>query len=284
MSAGIYRIGHNDSDRGYIGQTIDFDVRFGLHWGQLRRNVHHNKPLQHAYNKYGADAFTIIVVETCDIYELDEDASKQLLWDREIVWWEKEPNPYNTAPPGPSMLGYKHTDEARANMSAAFMGRNKGVPLSDETKAKQSAALTGRKLSEETKRKISESHMGMSSPMKGIPRTEEVREKIRETNTGHEVTQEARDKISASLRQYHQDVRDGKIEPKPRKQRGPNSDEQNAAIGNALRGRKRPQHVIDAMWAGRDRYIAEQKAIKEAAAQASLEGMSATDSRSNEAT
>jgi group I intron endonuclease len=266
MAAGIYRIGHNDSDRGYIGQTIDFDVRFGLHWGQLRRDVHHNKPLQHAYNKYGRDAFTITVMEECDIAELNDDAAKALLWEREIVWWEKEPNPYNTAPPGPSMLGYKHTDEARANMSAAFMGRNKGVKQSPELIAKRAAATRGHKVSDETRKKQSEAAKGRPGPGKGVPRTPEVKAKISEANMGHGFTDETRSKISESLLQYHQDVRDGKVIPNQRKP------------GPSRKGVPRPQHVIDAMQAGR-----RQKREERLAAEAkSLEGMSGTDSHPDE--
>ncbi len=180
------------------------------------------------------------------------------------------------------MLGYKHTDEARANMSKAQKGLALGRVASSETRAKISAARLGHEVTPETRAKIAEAHIGMESPLKGIPRTDEVKAKISESNTGHGFTDESRAKISASLLQYHQDVRDGKIEPKPRKQRGSNSPEQNAAIGDALRGRKRPQYVIDAMWAGRDRYIAEQKAIKDA--QTPLEGLNGDPDFDGEAT
>src|ERR1022692_4716080 len=116
-TAGIYRIGNNDSDRGYIGQSADMPGRLVGHRTALRGGYHHNEPLQNAWNKYGEDAFSFYFVEINDIAEMTDEETKALLCEREIVWWEKEPHPYNVAPPGPSMLGYKHTDEAKANMS-----------------------------------------------------------------------------------------------------------------------------------------------------------------------
>ena len=73
---------------------------------------------------------------------------------------------------GEGCLGLKHTDEAKAKMSA----RNKGKKISEEQKKKVSAFHKGRKRSEETRRKLSESSKGRGLGTK-IP--EHVKEKMR---------------------------------------------------------------------------------------------------------
>ena len=61
----------------------------------------------------------------------------------------------------------------------------KGIPLSEEARARISAALKGRKLSEETRRKLSENHWdvsGANNPNYGVPCTEEMREKQKQSH------------------------------------------------------------------------------------------------------
>jgi hypothetical protein len=92
--------------------------------------------------------------------------------------------------------GWKHTEEAKAKVSAAMEGKNRagnrrGVPCSEETKAKISAAnkgkrsLLGRKLSEETRAKISKSvserQRGAANPFFGKTHSAETRAKISAT-------------------------------------------------------------------------------------------------------
>jgi hypothetical protein len=66
----------------------------------------------------------------------------------------------------------------------------KGSKHSEEAKAKLSAAGMGRKFSEERKAKISQS-------MKGKPKSEECKEKLRAANIGKKHTAESRAKMSA---------------------------------------------------------------------------------------
>lgn len=66
---------------------------------------------------------------------------------------------------------------------------NKGKHLSEETKAKLSAANKGHLVSEETRRKLSEAS-------KGKHHSEETRKKMSETRKGHSVSEETKKKIS----------------------------------------------------------------------------------------
>ena len=60
-------------------------------------------------------------------------------------------------------LGHKASDETRAKMSASMKGRkawNKGISPSDDTRAKMSEACKGRKHSDETRAKMGAAHKG----------------------------------------------------------------------------------------------------------------------------
>lgn len=59
-----------------------------------------------------------------------------------------------------------------------------------------SSMLKGRKRSEETKRKISETQKGRTAWNKGIPRTEEVKRKLSEAHKGMRQSDEAKRKVS----------------------------------------------------------------------------------------
>ena len=75
---------------------------------------------------------------------------------------------------------------------------NKGRVIPPEVRAKMSAAMKGRKLSEEHKNKISKSLRALNKPGWNLGNTTptEVREKISKTMTGKKKTEEHRRKIS----------------------------------------------------------------------------------------
>ena len=63
--AGIYAITHVATGRRYIGSARRILYRCGKHRSQLRHNSHFSHHLQNAWNKYGEEAFTFEVLETC---------------------------------------------------------------------------------------------------------------------------------------------------------------------------------------------------------------------------
>lgn len=77
-------------------------------------------------------------------------------------------------------LGKKLSEEIRKKMSESHKGK-KRQSHSKETKKKMSKSLRGRKLSEEHKRKLSEIHKGLKYPNRKSPKkfTEEHKEKLR---------------------------------------------------------------------------------------------------------
>jgi len=182
MTAGIYVIRNKIDNRLYIGQSNNILKRFREHKNALNGNYHFNRYLQRVWNKYGSYSFEFYTLETCNLDDLT---------DREQFWIDTLKPEFNLAPAANSMKGYKHTEEARMNMSLAHVGKSfhteehrkflsekmkgnkyavgvnksiqieamrkatKGKPKSDEHKAKISAAQKGRRLTEAHKTKLS---------------------------------------------------------------------------------------------------------------------------------
>ena len=99
---------------------------------------------------------------------------------------------------GHHLIGVKRSEEFRAKMRVAMIGKNKGKKISHKQKMAISLANKGKVLSDETKRKISKAN-------KGSKRTEEVKRKMSKShrglipwNKGKKHTIEARKRMSKS--------------------------------------------------------------------------------------
>ena len=91
-----------------------------------------------------------------------------------------------------------------------FAGSNLGRRLSEETRQKMSEARKGEKhpnfgkhLSEETRQKISQSRIGEKHPNFGKHCSEETRQKISEANKGKHLSKETRQKMSKARKGNH---------------------------------------------------------------------------------
>lgn len=181
-TSGIYAIRRDQ--RLYVGSAVNIRSRWSDHFSKLQSGKHENSYLQRAWDKYGEEAFEFIIIEECPV--------EQLLV-REQHYIDLHPVRYNLCPAAGSPLGYKHTPEAKAKISAAGKGR-KHTP---ETRAKISASNMGRVISPESRKRISASLTGH----KAAP---EAREKIstsligNQRAAGHVHTAEAREKMSAA--------------------------------------------------------------------------------------
>lgn len=101
----------------------------------MRNGRSHNQHLQHAFDKYGEQAFVFSVLEYCDVEKLNE---------REEAWIQS----LNSC-----VSGY--------NLNIGGGGL-RGFHMSEETKQKIRTANTGRIVSEEAKRRMSENHADFS--------------------------------------------------------------------------------------------------------------------------
>jgi group I intron endonuclease len=177
---GIYCIECIETNIKYIGQTFEnFYRRWIFHKWNLKNNKHSNTYLQNAWNKYGCDKFKFYPLESFKLLQKNIVTKHEL--DRlEKYYIEK----YDTFKNGFNLT----TGGEECKMS----------PLSEEAKRKigekNRINMLGRKHTEETKRKMSESHKGyvkseihrdnLSKALIGLVRSDEQKEKCRLANQG----------------------------------------------------------------------------------------------------
>lgn len=73
-TAGIYIISCTETDKVYIGESLNVSGRILKHFTNLRKNMHHNPILQAIFNKYGEETMIVDVLEwvnSDDIHQLD---------------------------------------------------------------------------------------------------------------------------------------------------------------------------------------------------------------------
>ena len=84
---GVYQIKNLHNDKIYIGSTPNIKTLNGVKF-TLKTNTHQNKELQKEWNTYGADAFSIEMLETIKREE-EKALSKKDLLKLEAKWLEK---------------------------------------------------------------------------------------------------------------------------------------------------------------------------------------------------
>jgi len=114
----VYLIENTQNGKGYVGITtkpLSERWRYHVHASKSAKTL-----LAKAIRKYGTDTFKMKTIEKCD--------SEVSLRKRETFWIEKletfvKQGGYNMTLGGDGIFGYRHTDEAKAAMSRARMGK-----------------------------------------------------------------------------------------------------------------------------------------------------------------
>lgn len=200
---GVYQIELNE--KRYIGSSSqDIQGRWESHLYDLRRGNHCNRHLQNAYNKYGEELLKFSVLE---VVEIPEDC---IIIEQKYIDIINPEDAYNICPIAGSRLGVMHTDaakmkmsiaqsghrtseETRAKIGIAGLGRNLGGTHTEETKRKIGQASLGTHASEETKQKMSEANMGKNL---GKKRSEESKKRMSLARLGVPKSEDAKAKMS----------------------------------------------------------------------------------------
>ena len=179
MSCCIYQIKNIINNNSYVGSAMNFNKRRNKHKGFLNKGIHHSVYLQSAWKKYGEDFFEFIVLENI----LD----KNDLIKKEQYYIDILRPAYNMCPTAGSRLGTKHSEEVK-----------------DKMKKSQKKRFFKKTLSEEHKRKISQT---LSIIKKGKRLPESVLLRAREVRKGICLSLQHRRKISQSHRNRLEKVR-----------------------------------------------------------------------------
>jgi group I intron endonuclease len=186
----IYRITCIENKKYYIGSTVNKVQRWARHRRDLRTDKHKNKNMQASWNKYGEAAFLF------EIIEVVEDALQLMAVEQRWL---------DACVGQPECFNYnKFADAPWRGKSGAEMPMY-GKKLSLESRAKLSAALSGDKhpnwgrvLSAETRLKIKKANE--TNPWRGSTHTPEAIAKIAAASRGRPVSIETRYKRSIALK------------------------------------------------------------------------------------
>ena len=183
--SGIYQIRNLVNGKKYIGQASNLRKRKSNHFSSLKRGDHYNQHFQRAYDKYGKENFVFEILIYCELFELTP-------YEQFFVNREDRKNLYNICLKCvDSSLGVIRSEEARQKMSISHIGLQSGESSpwygkhrSKETKEKISNSLTGRLLSDDHKKKLSEALSGENNPMYGVCPSEETRKRMSKSHIG----------------------------------------------------------------------------------------------------
>jgi group I intron endonuclease len=177
--SGIYQIQSIiKPNRLYIGSSVNIYRRFLQHKKFLKNGNHHSPKLQRHYNKYSLTDLVFGVIEEC---------KREVLLEQEQYYLDNL-NPYfNVCPIAGSKTGTRLSDESRKKMSDA----HKGKRLTQETRNKISQHAGHRKganHSDESKLKMSHAKQGYVPWNKGL--TKEIDERVK--RNGEKISQAMR--------------------------------------------------------------------------------------------
>jgi group I intron endonuclease len=158
MNNGIYTITNKVTNKIYIGRAIDFYNRESTHFSLLKYNKHTNLYLQEDFNHYGEENFIFEILEECNENFM---ASQENYWCNMLNTHDRKYG-YNIAPTSPDK-------EIRRNKESIERARLKQIGQKRSEECKNRLRIAKLNQSEETKRKISESHKGKKQILHYVP-------------------------------------------------------------------------------------------------------------------
>lgn len=117
---GIYLIKNLTTNECYVGKSKHIEKRWRQHFDGSYGAMH-SRQFQEAIDRYGKAGFSFQVLEECDIEDLHE---------RERYWIDKLKPAYNTV-----MDGHPVSEETRAKISASLAGKKQPPEVVEKRKA-----------------------------------------------------------------------------------------------------------------------------------------------------
>jgi group I intron endonuclease len=154
--AGVYMLLCNTSAKYYIGSSINLENRLKQYYSPVVRQ-NEDFIIYRALNKYGLNNFSLIILEICEPDRTTCLVLEQLAFEI----WKPE---YNILTVAGSPIGFVHSDETRALMSALKIGEKN--------------AFYGKTHTLEVKQLLKELNSGENHPNYGKKRSTETIHKI----------------------------------------------------------------------------------------------------------
>lgn len=162
---GVYQIRDRESGNLYIGSSCNIFQRFHSHWSKLARGIHANKYLQAAWNKYGESRFAFEALLFCA--------------ERDLIFYEQR-----------AIDAFASSDRRFGFNLRKTASSNAGLKMSDESKKKISDIVKGRRHTDEARAKISKAKLGKKRP--GLGAFMAILHKGNKYRVGHKHTAESK--------------------------------------------------------------------------------------------
>ena len=132
----VYKITNKVTGKIYIGITNQGSgARYRHHWYEAR--IGESAPIHKSMAKYGEENFTLEIIDFADTYE--ELKEKEKFWIKELNSMDRKIG-YNLTEGGDGTFGKTHSEETKEKIRQKAIGRK----VSDETKKKMSEARKGK--------------------------------------------------------------------------------------------------------------------------------------------
>ena len=148
MTVSIYKITNQQTNKSYIGWTAQPIVKRWTEHKKLALKNKDNRPFYNAIRKYGIDCWNVELLE--------EVATKEIGKQKEIEYiqlYQTYDIGYNATRGGDGNNNIKMSEESNRARSIALKGKSKNYNR-----------MAGKKHTNESRKKISEAHMGMKKP------------------------------------------------------------------------------------------------------------------------
>jgi len=156
--SGVYRWVNQVNGKSYIGSAVNLSIRLRNYFN-INYLLLHNMRIYKALLKYGHSKFDLEILEYCEPTQCIE---------REQYFMDLFHPHYNILNTAGSLLGFKHSDQSRANISKSLTGEKNPM----YGKIGEMNHMFGREISEQTLAKLFKSLTGEKNPRYGKKKPE----------------------------------------------------------------------------------------------------------------